>query len=361
MENKNPNSGLIKKPSRKPFLVGMFLFSLVFILAFLFLYNQNKELFLSVENAKNNISRLVSLKGDVSYKNNNPEIDGHGDSSFVSSILGEEVSADKTNANALGEIIPLLTASSDFISSLQIIDHSIEARDIKTGAVTSRTIKNRTVSSKDLKKRITIGNLTVANDLTVKDNLVVNDNLTVEDDLIVSNNLTVANNLTVSGLISGSFVGSFAPSGNVDMANYIMTNIGNAGTDFTASGGLNLAGNLNVNSGKLYVDAASGNVGIGTTAPNYLLDVQGGYVNASSGLCINGDCQTTWNNIILPTGTNGQTLYNNAGTWTATNNLFNNGTNVGIGTTSPNQKLDIAYGNIRFTVIDAPTTAPTVA
>lgn len=33
--------------------------------------------------------------------------------------------------------------------------------------------------------------------------------------------------------------------GNLDMANFLLTNIGNAGTDFTASGGLNLAGGLN--------------------------------------------------------------------------------------------------------------------
>jgi hypothetical protein len=35
-------------------------------------------------------------------------------------------------------------------------------------------------------------------------------------------------------------------------------------------------------------------------------------------------------------GTNGQTLYNNGSTWVATSNLYNNGTNVAIGTTSPN-------------------------
>ncbi|HPN96688.1 MAG TPA: hypothetical protein PLK35_02880, partial [Candidatus Moranbacteria bacterium] len=82
-----------------------------------------------------------------------------------------------------------------------------------------------------------------------------------------------------------------------------------------------------------------GNVGVGTTSPDYALDIQNGYVNASSGLCINGSCQTTWNNIILPSGINGQTLYNNSSTWTATSNLFNNGTNVGIGTTNPDYKL----------------------
>jgi len=42
---------------------------------------------------------------------------------------------------------------------------------------------------------------------------------------------------------------------------------------------------------------ASGNVGIGTTAPAFKLDVQSGQINASGGLCMNGTCQTSW-----PTG-----------------------------------------------------------
>lgn len=36
------------------------------------------------------------------------------------------------------------------------------------------------------------------------------------------------------------------------------------------------------------------NVGIGTATPGYALDVQGGQINASGGLCIAGVCNTTW-------------------------------------------------------------------
>ncbi len=39
---------------------------------------------------------------------------------------------------------------------------------------------------------------------------------------------------------------------------------------------------------------SGGNVGVGTTNPGYKLDVQGGQVNASGGLCINGDCKNSW-------------------------------------------------------------------
>ncbi|HKV35617.1 MAG TPA: peptidase G2 autoproteolytic cleavage domain-containing protein [Pyrinomonadaceae bacterium] len=36
------------------------------------------------------------------------------------------------------------------------------------------------------------------------------------------------------------------------------------------------------------------NVGIGTTNPGFRLDVQGGTINSSGGLCIAGDCKTSW-------------------------------------------------------------------
>lgn len=44
---------------------------------------------------------------------------------------------------------------------------------------------------------------------------------------------------------------------------------------------------------------------------------------------------------LLPLGANGQTLYNNSGTWTATSNLYNDGTNVGVGVT-PTLKFEVA-------------------
>lgn len=75
---------------------------------------------------------------------------------------------------------------------------------------------------------------------------------------------------------------------------------------------------------------AAGNVGIGTATPGHRLDVQGGSINASGGLCMNGDCRTTW-----PSGGTSQ--------WTTSGaNIFYNSGNVGIGTGSPTSKLHVA-------------------
>jgi len=68
-----------------------------------------------------------------------------------------------------------------------------------------------------------------------------------------------------------------------------------------------------------------------------------GYITGTTGLCMNTDCRTSWGQI---TGLTGSGTLNYISKWTSSGTLgnsqiFDNGTNVGIGTTGPTQKLDI--------------------
>ena len=73
---------------------------------------------------------------------------------------------------------------------------------------------------------------------------------------------------------------------------------------------------------------ANGNVGIGTTTPGYKLDLQGGALNSSGGLCIAGDCKTGWSQVASKWSSSASNIYYNSG-------------NVGIGTSSPLGKLAV--------------------
>jgi hypothetical protein len=73
--------------------------------------------------------------------------------------------------------------------------------------------------------------------------------------------------------------------------------------------------------------SAAGSVGIGTTAPGFQLDVQGGQINSSGGLCIAGDCKTAWSQLAQWSTSGG-------------NISFSTG-NVGIGTASPGSLLEV--------------------
>ena len=175
--------------------------------------------------------------------------------------------------------------------------------------------------------------------------------LTVVDSVGVGNNMYVKNGLNVG---SGGFYSQGAAS--------IMLGAGTSSPQTALSiYQLNSGDILNLfnNTGEVLTVTSGGNVGIGTTNPTQALDVVGNF-QLSGAFMPGGDAGTSgyylqsqgsgsapvWVDLsssLLPSGSEGQMLYNNNGTWTSTSQLFFNDTSnyLGIGTTAPDHELDV--------------------
>ncbi|MCX7929057.1 MAG: hypothetical protein N2558_05260, partial [Patescibacteria group bacterium] len=87
------------------------------------------------------------------------------------------------------------------------------------------------------------------------------------------------------------------------MANGLIENIGNANTDFTSSGGLNLAGGLAINTDKFAVDSSSGNTSVaGTLNVSGLLTSANGIFVTTNGIEIASNTPGTTTNRLYNTG-----------------------------------------------------------
>jgi hypothetical protein len=125
---------------------------------------------------------------------------------------------------------------------------------------------------------------------------------------------------------------------------------GNNWGNCASSGGVvlginNTAAAVNIpNSGNTLFNNG-GSVGIGTTGPGFKLDVQGGQVNASGGLCIAGTCKTSWSQV-------------GGSQWAdGTNSISYSAGNVGIGTSNATDRLTVYRGdNNAYLRVSAPLT-----
>ncbi|MDD4466732.1 MAG: hypothetical protein PHN91_02960, partial [Patescibacteria group bacterium] len=187
-------------------------------------------------------------------------------------------------------------------------------------------------------------------------------------------------------------IGTTTPSYKLDVVGSAQFSVGDgalrilkAGSGYTAiyynriynSEGFNLTyWNGSSETSGIKLVGPTGNVGIGTTAPGYKLDVSGtgrftqpvligtptaaghattkSYVDSTAVAAAGGG---------IPAAVNGYTLRASGTSWVANSNLYNDGTSIGIGTTNPTAKLQVissggANTGINLTLSNASSYAP---
>src|SRR5215207_6116058 len=138
---------------------------------------------------------------------------------------------------------------------------------------------------------------------------------------------TVVNGYTLASINANAYIGTYVAPGGISFVSNGTISPGSVPMDILFRAGSTGTGveRMRITSG--------GNVGVGTATPGFKFDVQGGQVNASGGLCIAGDCKTSWSQV------------GNSSQWaTSGTNAYYTSGSVGIGTTTPGARLDVGAG-----------------
>ena len=147
---------------------------------------------------------------------------------------------------------------------------------------------------------------------------------------VLSKNLTGTSSLAGTLWFANSNIANGSERRLAGLSSYTNGATNSGALAFSTSSAGTLAERLRITS--------AGKVGIGTTTPGYQLDVQGGSINSSGGLCIAGDCKTAWSQV-------------GASQWTTSGTTINySAGNVGIGVVSPTTKLDVS-GTVNATAL----------
>jgi len=176
------------------------------------------------------------------------------------------------------------------------------------------------------------------------------------------------NGLTITGTGTGAQNWQWYPSSNQSLnlmrPGLRLVRFGNDGS-FSAGGLDNDAGA----SADFFVNGTSGNVGIGTTSPGAKLEIAGqikitgGAPGAGKVLTSDASGLATWNAASTGTVTGSGTLnyvpkWTPNGTTLGNSSIFDNGTNVGIGTISPGAPLQVNGEIVANGLFGAVTGAP---